>query len=256
MAANMFTFIPWKGLNLSVGNSIVYSDQNLNPLYFIPFLFFNAVDAVKNNYDNDAGSNSQLFFNISSRNLRHVHLYVSLFIDEWKTQRLFDPELHNFTSLKVGFKVDDLWLRNVSLIAEYTRTQPMTYKHFIPSATFASNDFTMGHYLKDNSEEIFLQIAWRPYRGLMVSGSWTQAIRGEDIPYDYNAGYPVDQIPFIQNKTWQCNSLELTARFEYTSNGYFFMRYLHSEQTGLPGYQPLLFTGTRDTFCTGICIGL
>jgi len=30
IAANMFTFIPWRGLNLSFGNSIIYSDINVN----------------------------------------------------------------------------------------------------------------------------------------------------------------------------------------------------------------------------------
>lgn len=256
LAANMFTFIPWKNLNISIGNSIVYSDQNLNPLYFIPFLFFNAADAVKNNYNNDAGSNSQLFFNISSRNIRHLHLFLSLYIDEWKTSRLFDPERHNFTSMKVGFKVDDLVVRNFSLTGEYTRTQPMTYKHFIPSATFASNDYNLGNYLKDNAEEVYIEACWRPYRGLKLVCHWNYAVRGEDIPYVYDGGYEVDKIPFIQNKTWQRNNIGLTARFEYINNGYFFLQYLHGVQQGLTGYLPSMFNGKSESFGMGIYLGL
>ena len=41
MAANMFTFIPVSGLNLSFGNSIIYSDQNVNAAYLIPYSFTN-----------------------------------------------------------------------------------------------------------------------------------------------------------------------------------------------------------------------
>ncbi|MEZ5084154.1 MAG: hypothetical protein R2750_12015 [Bacteroidales bacterium] len=33
IAANMFTFIPSKKLNLSIGNSIIYSDMGVQPAY-------------------------------------------------------------------------------------------------------------------------------------------------------------------------------------------------------------------------------
>ncbi|MFT4806175.1 MAG: hypothetical protein ACI9YE_003406 [Psychroserpens sp.] len=44
MTANMFTITPSKGLNISLGNSIVYSDNSLNLVYFIPFMFYKSVD--------------------------------------------------------------------------------------------------------------------------------------------------------------------------------------------------------------------
>jgi len=255
MAANMFTFIPWKGLNLSVGNSIIYSDCDVNPLYFIPFLFFNAADAVKNNYSNNGGSNSQLFFNISSRQIRHLHLYLSLFIDEWKTSRLLKPDYHNFTSLKVGFRLNDLFNKNISFTGEYTRTQPMTYLHFIPSSTFASNDYVLGHYLRENSQEIYLMVSWHPLRGVLLQASWTTAMHGDDVPYDYNAGYQVDMIPFIKNKTWQNNALELSARYEFVNNGYFFVQYANGTRTGDVRFQPEFLHGQTNTFSTGINVG-
>lgn len=255
LAANIFTFTPWRGLDISVGNAVIYSDQDVNLLYLVPFLFFNAADAIKNNYSNEAGSNSQMFFNISSRQIRHLHLYASLFVDEWKTSRLFDPDLHNFTSLKGGFRLTGLPVRNISFGAEYTRTMPMTYKHFIPSASFMSNDFYMGHYLADNAEEICIMASWRPLRGLLFSGSWTSAVRGEDLPYSYHNGYQVDKIPFLQNKTWQDHSLELSARYEFSADGYGFLRYLYSDRGGNPGLQPAMYQGINSTFSAGICLG-
>jgi len=39
VAANMFTFTPWQGLDLSVGNSIVYSDIGVQAVYLIPVLW-------------------------------------------------------------------------------------------------------------------------------------------------------------------------------------------------------------------------
>jgi len=255
IAANMFTFIPWRGLYLSFGNSIIYSDINVNPIYLIPFLFYNSVDATKNNYTNDAGSNSQLFFNISSRQIRHLHLFFTLFVDEWMTSRLTDPDEHNFTSLKAGCRVNDFPLRNTSFTAEYTRTQPMTYDHYIPTTTFASNDYCMGHYLRQNSQELYLAVSFRPLRGVLFNASYTIAQHGEDIPYDIHAGYPVQKAPFMGKKTWQNNSFEFTARYEFVSNGYFFLRYLYSGRSGEVVYQPAVMNGNTNSFMTGINIG-
>ncbi|MEI7723719.1 MAG: hypothetical protein WCK09_01375 [Bacteroidota bacterium] len=255
IAANMFTFIPWKGLNLSLGNSIIYSDINVNPIYLIPFLFFNSVDAAKNNYANDAGSNSQLFFNVSSRQIRYLHLFLALYIDEWKTSRVMNKDQHNFTSLKAGFELSNFPVRNVALTAEYTRTQPMTYDHYIPATTFTSNDYVMGSYLRENSQEIYMAISWHPLRGVLINGSYTIAQHGDDVPYNYNAGYIVDQIPFIKNKTWQNHSFEFSARYEFVSNGYFFIQYLNSNREGDVRYQTEFMHGKTNTFLTGINIG-
>jgi hypothetical protein len=255
MAANMFTFIPWKGLNLSVGNSIIYSDGNVNPLYFIPFLFFNAADAVKNNYENNGGSNSQMFVNISSRQIRHLNLYFSFFIDEWKTSRVLKSDYNNFTSLKVGFRLSNVFRKNISLTAEYTRTQPMTYMHYIPSTTFESNDYVMGNYLRENSQEIYCMVSWHPLRGLLLSASWTTAMHGDDVPYDYNAGYQVDMVPFMKNKTWQNNALELSVRYEFVSNGYFFVQFTQGNRSGEVRFQPEFLHGQTSTLSTGVNVG-
>ncbi|MCX6306294.1 MAG: hypothetical protein NT040_15120 [Bacteroidetes bacterium] len=255
IAANMFTFIPWRGLNLSFGNSIIYSDISVNPVYLIPFLFYNSVDATKNNYVDYAGSNSQLFFNFSSRQIRHLNLFISLYIDEWKMSRMMKKDQHNFTSLKAGFRLSDFPLQNVSFTAEYTRTQPMTYDHYLPTTTFASNDYALGNYLRENSQEIYLAISFHPLRGLLINSSYTIARHGDDFPYRIDAGYVNDQVPFLKNITWQNHSFELSARYEFVSNGYFFVRYLNSDREGDTRYQPAVMNGRTNTLMTGINFG-
>ena len=255
IAANMFTFIPWRGLNLSFGNSIIYSDININALYFIPFLFYNAVDASRTNYVDYAGSNSQMFFNISSRQIRHLHLFVSLYIDEWKTSRVMDKTKNNFTSLKAGFRLSDFPVQNLSLTAEYTRTMPMTYDHYIATTTFASNDYVLGNYLRENSQEIYIALAWRPLRGVLINTSYTLAQHGDEFRYRNNAGYTVDGIPFLKNKTWQNSAFELSARYEFVNNGYFFVQYLNGEQQGDVRYNPAFMRGKTNTLLCGVNVG-
>jgi len=255
IAANMFTFIPWRGLNLSFGNSIIYSDININPLYLIPFLFYNAVDASRTNYADYAGSNSQMFFNISSRQIKYLHLFVSLFIDEWKTSRVIDPNTSNFTSLKAGFKLSDFPVQNLSLTAEYTRTMPMTYDHYIATTTFASNDYVLGNYMRENSQEIYVALAWRPIRGLLINSSYTLAQHGDEFKYRHNVNYQVDAVPFLKNKTWQNSAFELSARYEFVNNGYFFVQYLNGEQQGDVKYLPVFMHGRTNTLRCGVNVG-
>ncbi len=86
IAANMFTFTPLNYLNISAGNSIVYTDIDLYPAYLIPVFFYKSVDHSVNSGINNM--NSQMFFDISSRQIRHLHLYTSLFVDELSVKRI------------------------------------------------------------------------------------------------------------------------------------------------------------------------
>ena len=109
IAANMFTFIPWKYLYFSVGNSVVYSDQNLNPAYFIPVFFYKSVDHTYNAATNSAGQNSQMFFNINSRLIPKINIYYSMFVDVLSFKTLFNEEEHaNHWSMQGGIKVTNI----------------------------------------------------------------------------------------------------------------------------------------------------
>lgn len=254
IAANMITIIPFKRLNLSFGNSIIYSDVNVNPLYLIPFMFFNALDATRVDYFDPASSNSQLFFDISCRQINHLHLYVTLFIDELKMSRVTDPDLHNFTSWKAGFRVSDLWLRNTFLTFEWTKTNPGTYQHYILATTFASNDYCLGNYLRDNSFEYYIALGYRPIRGLFLQTSYTLAAHGDDYTYNHTGPSIVTQ-PYMKNKTWQNSEVAVSARYEYSANAYFFLEYLNSARSGDVRYQPEFMHGKTNTLIVGVNMG-
>ena len=49
-----------------------------------------------------------MFFNISSRQIRKVHLYADVFIDEFSASRIKNPDEWNFLSYKAGFRLTDL----------------------------------------------------------------------------------------------------------------------------------------------------
>ena len=253
IAANMFTFIPWRGLNLSFGNSIIYSDDNIQPAFLIPFMFFNSIDATNSNINNEAGQNSQIFFDVSSRQIKYLHLWVTLFIDELKVSRIFDPDAFNWTSWKIGFRLNDFPIQNLSLTGEWTKTNPITYKHYIQTTTFTSNNYCMGNYLRDNSQEIYIAIGYKPLRGLHFNLSYTLAQHGDDYPDDRS--YDYSTLRFMKNKTWQNSEIALSARYEYTNNSYFFLQYLNSQREGDVKYQPEFMHGNTNSIVAGVNIG-
>jgi hypothetical protein len=243
MAANMFTFTPWQGLNLSVGNSIVYSDESLQIQYLIPFMFFKSVDDTYNATENQAGGNSQIFASISSRNIKHVHLYSSVFIDEMSVKRMFKPtQQSNFVSIKGGACISNFPIKNVSFVAEYTRNNPLVYQHFIPATTFASGSINMGNYLGDNADELFAQIKYIPISKVEISTSLTIYRIGTKYVYGY-----VDPwgIPFMQTVVSKSTQISLKASYQALNNVYVQFEVIKIKNSGDDSYNPpYLRTGT------------
>ena len=265
IATNMFTFIPWQGVNFSFGNSIIYTDLNgPHPAYLIPFMFFKSIDhTVNHNIENQ---NSQMFFDLSVRKIKHLHLYGTLYLDEFKKDRVGNDTLHNFVSYKVGFRLSNWPIKDLAFTTEYTRTSPMTYKHTVAGLTYASNKFNLGHYLIDNSQEIYLALQYKPISQLYIKAEYYYAMHGDEYNYNFNSGYNPTSIPFLENKTWDNTTLGLYVTYEvlndvyikayftqtntkgYDLNGYTAEQYLNKFTS--PFYQ-----GKMNTFGVGFNMG-
>ena len=88
LAWHSLVVTPLKGLDISLGESIVYSDK-LELVYLMPFLvYYYADDFLSNRHDKPGDANSQIFFSVSSRNhIKNTHLYATIFIDELTSKR-------------------------------------------------------------------------------------------------------------------------------------------------------------------------
>jgi hypothetical protein len=262
MAANMFTFYPFRNFNFSFGNSVVYSDLGgPHPGYFIPFLFYKSIDHTLNatNYAGESGQNSQMYFNFSSRNISHLHLYFTLFVDDLSFTHFREKDEYNFFSYKGGFRLSDFPLSNLSFTFEATHTNPLVYDHKIPISTYASNLYNMGHYLRDNSREFYFSFDYRPIRGLHLQLSYTLAQHGDDFSYADCANDPdcgLHTLPILENITWENRMLEFTAQYELLSGTFIYASYRYSDITGNDEkYTPEFYRGNTNTFGTGFRIG-
>ena len=84
LAWHSLVISPLKGLDLSVGESVIYADQ-LEPVFLMPFMFYFLADDFLSNRSqaNRGDANSQIFLSVSSRDhIKNTHLYGTLFVDE------------------------------------------------------------------------------------------------------------------------------------------------------------------------------
>lgn len=177
IAMHSVTFSFWNGLDLSLGESIVYSG-NLQLAFLIPIMFFDIADEYISRNDNYSGGSTQLFLSASSRNhIPNTHLYASFHADELTPEGLFDPETQYYKmAFTFGGYVIDLPIPNLGVRLEYTKIYPGNYRHFVPSLTYESSSSLMGHWMGDNGDLFYAAIDYTVFRGLKIK-LWTQHIR-------------------------------------------------------------------------------
>lgn len=260
IASNLFSFRPVKNLWFSLGNSIIYSGDGAHPVYFIPFMFFKSVDHTYNGTGaNGLGQNSQMFFDLSVRNIRNVHLYSTLFVDEVNFSNMFDPDEHtNMFSWKVGARTDNLLLKNVGLTVEFTRTNPWTYRHEISTVTYASNQYNLGHYMNENAQEVFVQLHYSPLPRLRVNVAFTLAKNGPAVQYELVNGVPnVIGLEFLESIDADMKTYSFHTSYEVINDG---VVYLHIDLSDWNAQTleliPEYYRGSLATIKVGARIGL
>lgn len=262
IAANLMTFTPLRDISFSIGNSIIYSDLNVQPAYLIPVMFYKSVDHTLNHrIDNQ---NSQMYFDYSIRRINHLHLYGTIFFDEFSVSRITDSKRHNFVSQKYGVRLSNWPIQNTAFTFEYTQTNPLVYKHRIETTTFETNKFNLGHYLRDNSDEIYGAIDFRPLRGLLLRGDITYARHGNE--YAYNDASKADELPIMKDITWENLTLSVSCRWEFIHDSWLYLNVAqsnikghnvdsHTAQEYLDLYTPKSFQGKNTIITAGLNFG-
>jgi len=250
IAANMFTFTPLKNLKISAGNSIVYDNATANPAYLMPLFFYKSVDhSLTSGIDN---MNSQMFFDISSRQIRNVQLYATWFIDELSYSRFTNKHEWNFFSWKAGFRLTDLPVTNLSFTTEFTYTYPLAFQHYIPTLTFQDQGYNLGYYLKDNSREWYIALDYRPARTLDINLSFIDAIRGPDYTElgTNRVGNP--PLAFVQ---WHNTTYALKASYQVINDLYTWISFSAGNIRGDARWSPEYFFGRKNTINMGVTVG-
>ena len=250
IAANLVTVTPFDRLHISAGNSVVYADARLMPNYLMPFYFYKSVDhAVNSGIDN---SNSQMFLDISSYNIKHLHLYGTLFIDELSTTRFGTPD-YNFFSWKGGLRAGNFtFLPNVWVTAESTFTYPLTYQHYVPVLTFENQGYNLGHYLRDNTRSFWFALDYKPVRAMNIKLWHERSERGTDYQ---SLGGPRVGLPYLNPVVWKSVSTGVEVYYMITGGVSVNASLTRSAVDGEEGWVAPYLYGSHVTLSGGVTWG-
>ena len=236
LASHTLIITPTDGLDISLGESIIYSD-NLQIAYLIPIMFFRAADHYLSHNNNNAGGNSQFFLGVSSRNeIKNTHLYGTLFIDEITIEGLFNPQTQrNQFGFTLGGSVTDLPIDNLTLTAEFTKIFPYVYTHYIPTETYQSSGYVMGDWIGNNADLVYGALNYHFLRGLQAT-LWGQYIRkGGQGPE--SGQYEQPQPPFLYGLRTNYTYFGAEVKYEITNELFARLQYqttnVSAQQTNL-----------------------
>jgi len=177
IAAHQIEFSIIRGIDLSLGESIVYSDRGPLLVYMVPIMFFKAAE----HYNKDP-DNSQMFGSLDINLFPRTNFYTTLFIDEINTDELFDEfKSRKQIAYTIGARFFDIPLTNVDLNAEYTRANPAVYNHKYPTVTFANSGYALGTWIGQNADLLFCQVGYTPYYKFSLSCYYERYRKGGDL---------------------------------------------------------------------------
>ena len=246
LAWHSLTVTPLKGLDISIGESVVYSDK-LEFVYLMPIMFYYLADEYISNRINKPGdANQQIFLTLSSKNhLMNTHIYGTLLIDELTIAGINGSLFINasnggFTSDRqrtqlgytVGLSIIDLPINNLTLTTEYTRINPFLYGHHDPAQTYTNSSYLMGHWMGHNSDLVYLDLKYRFYRGFEAN-LWGGYIRkgSSDNSLQYQQPEPDFLFGLRTNYTYYGLNLKYELLHELYFDTRFKLTNISTEQT-------------------------
>ena len=168
-------------LDLGLTETIIYGERDLDFAYLNPLVLF--WSAQHSSHDRD---NETMGADIRIRPFPGLSLYGALFIDEIYLKELLASDARNKGAFQGGiYIVDPLGIADTDLRVEYVRVQPCVYTHKFPVNTYCHDGFTLGHWLGQNGDDLFLELRHRFSRCLRFDVQLEKTRHGQkgEMPY-------------------------------------------------------------------------
>jgi hypothetical protein len=230
IAAHMFELTPIDGLDISFGESVVYSDRSPQLLYMIPIMFFK----VGEHYNSDT-DNCQFFGTLDVNLIKGFNFNFTIFIDELSLYDLFNPvEVRNQHGYTIGFRTYDLGIDNLRFLFEYTKINPYVYAHRYEATAYTNAGFDMGHWIGQNADNLVVDVQYKPLRSLTLGGTYESYRKGgtRDIALFYNHIHQ----PFLFGPIHREYSIGLYGSYQFFRDAFaeFKARSFHVTDDALP----------------------
>jgi len=225
--------------SIIISNS-TFSFTFLNPISFLTSAEFNKASQGTNPDIN----NSVLGFDVLYKPVNNLSLQGSFLIDDMKFSSFFsdDPVVRN----KFGYQAGGFWsdafkIPSLDLKLEYTRLNPFIYSHSTNKSTFTNWDYSLGHVLPPNSDEIAVQLGYPVSSRLKLrldykfqrsaDGIVTDANGNVIVNYGGNisnaSGEPISSPAFLKGNRKNRKILEFNLEFEPIKQYYININYIN-----------------------------
>lgn len=221
MATHSLVITPLKGLNIAIGETVIYSDKT-DIGFFIPVNFFKVYDNNRSNYNINAGSNGQLFIQTSSRNqIKNTHLYGSMFIDEIRMSTVLNKaKSRNQLGYTLGGSITDILVLYLTLGSEYTKVRPFVYTNLLPAQNYTQYDGVMGDWMGNNFDRFMLFAKYNPIPKLNLYARF-QSIRKGGLGSIADQYLAEPQPPFLFDLQSKRKDWFVQFKYEWINNFYF-----------------------------------
>lgn len=213
IVANFVGFTPVDWLDVSLGNSLVYKGD-LRAEMFIPFMFFKYLDRDTGHGSIEDG-NGALFSDFSIKYFINYHLYASFFLDVTEIRNIMKNDWHNtWLGMTFGIKRINLILPNLDMTVEYTRINPWVYEHKDSTTTYKHLDYTLGHWIGQNADQMRIQFDYRFLSQLSVK-MWFESLRKGGLD-NISLAYKTDiSEPFLYGLRRNERNIGFEVSYEY-----------------------------------------
>lgn len=249
MAQHSITLKPIQQLDISLGESIIYTDQ-LDVGYLLPVMFFKIYDNIRSNNNIPAGDNGQFFFQASARNLLpKTHLYSTLFIDEIRFADVFNKnKSRNQLGYNFGASVTDVFIPYLTLSAEYSRINPFVYRNLNPAQNYTNHSLSLGDWLGNNSDRWVVSAAYTPFAKVKCLVQYQATRKGGAGTLDQQY-FSEPQPPFLFDPQFKTNEWLFQCSYQWLHNLYF-QGYLNlykenNQVTGIQTKQQIVHLGIQ-----------
>ncbi len=171
---------------LGLWESVVISEQPFSFTYLNPVSFLTSAD-LSSGDESTTKNNALMGIEAEFVAARGLSFQGGLLIDDLTFGTLFEDDSLNEN--KFGFQLGAMWnpLPGLTITGEYTYLDPFVYSHRSNKSTYTNRENSLGHALAPNSDEIALQVRFRPLWNLHTCLTYRHQRSGEGVELD-NSG--------------------------------------------------------------------
>jgi len=207
IAAHRLEIAPWDNFKFAFSEMLYYGETDPKMIYFIPVMFFWSAQHQTNDQDNE-----EIGFDIEWIPTDFCKLYGSMIIDDIRLTKIFDEdESLNYLGYQVGTKLIEPILSNLNMQIEYTHINPWVYTHKFPINRATSDDYLMGYWSGQNSDNLFMEMNYDIDAWQNISLAFSHYRKGaQDSTYKQYECPPSEKFMFGHQYTRNSINLQYT----------------------------------------------